>query len=60
MKIIAQEEIGICVDDITGVISYIHRGDEFEIYPTEDGMKFVFCNNEFSPYDFMGKFEFIE
>lgn len=42
MKIIAQEEIGICVDDITGVISYIHRGDEFEIYPTEDGMKFVF------------------
>ena len=33
MKIIAQEEIGICVDDITGVISYIHRGDEFEISP---------------------------
>ena len=60
MKIVAREEINICRDNVTNTIAYIHRGDEFEIYPTEYGMKFVFCNNEFSPYDFMGKFEFIE
>lgn len=56
MKIVAREEINIC----RNTIAYIHKGDEFEIYPTEDGMKFIFCNKEFSPYDFMGKFDLIE
>lgn len=60
MKIVAKEEINICRDNVTNTIAYIHKGDEFEIYPTEDGMKFIFCNKEFSPYDFMGKFDLIE
>nr|DAH62656.1 MAG TPA: hypothetical protein [Caudoviricetes sp.] len=60
MKIVAREEINICMDDISNTTAYIHKGDEFEVYPTEDGMKFVFCNKQFSPYDFMGKFDLIE
>jgi hypothetical protein len=60
MKIIAKEEIGIVVDDVTDVIAYIHLGDKFDVYPTQNGLRFNFCNNEFSPYDFDNKFEIIK
>ena len=52
MKIKFTEEVTILVDDVYETKRYIHIGEEFEVYPTDDGMKFKVCDKELSPYDF--------
>ena len=59
MKLRAKCEIGFLQDEITEVVAYIHTGEEVDVFPTDDGMKFEFLGNQYSVYDFPDKFELI-
>ena len=60
MKLRAKCEIGFPQDEITKEVVYIHTGEEVNVFPTDDGMKFEFLGKQYSPYDFLGKFEIID
>ena len=60
MKLRAKCEIGFPQDEITKEVAYIHTGEEVDVFPTDNGMKFNFLGKQHSPYDFLGKFEIID
>ena len=59
MKLRAKCEIGFMKDEITEVIAYLHTGEEVDVFPTDEGMKFEFLGKQYSVYDFPDKFELI-
>ena len=59
MKLRAKCEIGFLQDEVMGVITYLHTGEEVDVFPTDEGMKFEFLDNQYLVYDFLDKFELI-
>ena len=60
MKLRAKCEIGFLQDEMTEEVVYIYTGEEVDVFPTDDGIKFEFLGKQYSPYDFLGKFEIID
>ena len=54
MKLRAKYEIDFLQDEITEEVAYIHTGEEVDVFPTDDEMKFEFLGKQYSPYDFLG------
>ena len=59
MKLKAKCEIGFMQDEVTEVVTYLHTGEEVNVFPTDEGMKFEFLGKQYSVYDFPDKFELI-
>ena len=59
MKLNAKYEIGFLQDETTEVVAYLHTGEEVDVFPTDEGMKFEFLGKQYSVYDFQDKFELI-
>lgn len=59
MKLKAKCEIGFMQDEVTEVVAYLHTGEEVDVFPTDEGMKFEFLGKQYSVYNFPDKFELI-
>lgn len=60
MKVRAKAEFPVLVDECFNVKAYIKVGEEFEVFPTKNGMRFEAFGKLISPYDVIGHFELIE
>ncbi|MEG0898362.1 MAG: hypothetical protein RSF40_01450 [Oscillospiraceae bacterium] len=60
VKLRCKKDFSIIIDETYGTLAYVYARDEFDAYPTNDGMRFEVAGKQISPYDCIEFFELAE